>query len=683
MLEKLALQKKFITDAQCAQAMEACRDAKNIDLALKNYFERENILTDKQMKQLLASYAALKTIQKNQKFGNCAVDLGLVTKEQFIGEMTRQTNKIAEKRQPELISKIWIQDQTLNQEQFQQVEQQLQGKQPAPQKTKPDTPEAATEPQQEEPPPPLIDYSLDRELSCGIQLTVDTAGMAAFIRKTDMFLDTVSAERIIEQLEDNGIVYGLVGASEVEKVINSSGFKTNPFKVAQGTDPVRGKDARIEYFFETDYLKAGGIDEDGNIDFKDRGPIPWVKKGFLLAKKIPMTDAREGKNIFNETLYVPTVADVALKHGKGVRRSSDGLELYAEITGTPALDHSNKVHVNHAFTAPGDVNYETGHINYDGNIIIKGILKSGFKAVGHEIRVDAVDGGEIRASGDVTVLNGMIGGFVYSRGNVNIKFIQNSTIYCLGNLIVDKEIMDSRIITSGAVMITTGEVISSEITCNKGLFTQHLGTEKSTPNTVTFGVDAFTIRELKSIHDRIVHATDGQAYIHEKLDALVKELSQDIANTSALVHEIDKARHENFLLSKKQDDPAARGLKSQVQINSRLMVRLDKELNHLLDRIEKKKKQRKKLKAELKQLESTLEKLRGEQSNFTRWQQQNPGVAQAIVSGRVIPGTIIKGPEASTEIIETRNNVKILQTLVTTDEDMELGIEIVDNTRRK
>lgn len=109
-------------------------------------------------------------------------------------------------------------------------------------------------------------------------------------------MDTVSPEKILEQLEDNGIVYGLVGVSEVEKFINSSGFKTNPFKVAQGTEPMRGKDARIEYF-ETDYLKAGGIDEDGNIDFKDRGPIPWVKKGYLLAKKFPDQSPRGKKYI--------------------------------------------------------------------------------------------------------------------------------------------------------------------------------------------------------------------------------------------------------------------------------------------------------------------------------------------------------------------------------------------------
>ncbi len=93
---------------------------------------------------------------------------------------------------------------------------------------------------------------------------------------------------------------------------------------------------------------------------------------------------------------------------------------------------------------------------------------------------------------------------------------------------------------------------------------------------------------------------------------------------------------------KKQKDTTPPGIKSQIQVNSRLLVRLDKELNQLLDRIEKKKKQKKEFKAELTRLESTLEELRSEQSNFTRWQQGNPGVCQAVATGRVIPGTIIK-----------------------------------------
>ena len=82
-------------------------------------------------------------------------------------------------------------------------------------------------------------------------------------------------------------------------------------------------------------------------------------------------------------------------------------------------------------------------------------------------------------------------------------------------------------------------------------------------------------------------------------------------------------------------------------------------------------------------LESTLEKLRSEQGNFTQWQQRNPGVAQAVVTGQVIPGTMINGPDVSLEITKIRKNVKIFQTLVTNNGDTALEIELVDNIRPK
>ncbi|WP_035236224.1 FapA family protein [Desulfobacter vibrioformis] len=681
MLEKLALQKKFITKAQCSQALEACRGADNLDLALKNYFEKENILTDKQMKALLATYSALKIIQKSQVFGNSAVDLGFASKEQFLQEMARQKKKIAENRQPEFIGKIWVQDQTLTQEQYQEIIQPLRKVQPAQGPARASKPLA--DPGAEQPGAEQIDYSLTRELACGVMLEVDVSGMTAFIRKTGKFKDTVTAAEIMEQLEDNGIVYGLVEPFEVEKFIASSEFRTRPFRIAKGTDPVPGKNARIEYFFDTDPLKAVGIDEDGNMDFKDRGPIPWVKKGCLLAKKFPMTEASEGRNVFDQVIPGPAVADRPLKSGTGVVCASGGLEAYAQISGTPSLDQSGKIQIRGTFTVPTDVSFETGNINYNGDIVIKGTLKAGFKAMGHVIHVGTVDGGKIHATGDVTVSNGMISGNVYARGNVSIGFVQNATIYCLGNLFVDKEILDSRIITSGAVMIKTGEIISSDITCNKGLFAQHLGTEKSVPNIVTFGVDTFTDRELKSISNQIEHIMERQEKIHEELDSLSKEIFRRTANTLRLVHEIDHARQENFLLSKSPGASSARGLKSQIQVNKRLLVRLDKELNQMLDRIEEKKSQREKFKVEAAQLENTLEKLRSEQGNFTQWKQHNPGVAQAVVSGRVIPGTMINGPDVSMEILEIRNNVKIFQTRVTTGGDTASGIDIVDNTNRK
>ena len=46
--------------------------------------------------------------------------------------------------------------------------------------------------------------------------------------------------------------------------------------------PIQGKNARVEFFFNTDYLKAGDLSIDGGIDFKDRGEIPHVEEGTVL-----------------------------------------------------------------------------------------------------------------------------------------------------------------------------------------------------------------------------------------------------------------------------------------------------------------------------------------------------------------------------------------------------------------
>ena len=683
MLEKLALQKKYITNAQCSQALDACKGADNLDLALKDYFEKENILSEKQIKILLATYSAFKTIQKNQVFGNCAVKLGLVNQELFQEEMDRQKAKIAENKQPRFIGKVWQEDQTITPEQYQEIIRHLQKETGSPAPSKPaladkDLEELSARNQEDQ---EDQDHTMTRELDCGVILEIDATGMMAFIKKTSKFKDTIPSSKIIEQLQELGICYGIAESFEIEDFIDSTGFKNTPFRVARGTDPVPGKDARIEYFFETDHLKAGGIDEDGNMDFMDRGPIPWVKKGTLLAKKYPMIESCDGRNIFNQEIPVPPAVDCSLKFHAGAMLSPDGLELHSEINGCPTLDQAGKVHVSLAFTAPNDIDFQTGHIDYHGDIVIKGTLKAGFKAMGHVVRAGVVDGGEIEASGDVTVLNGMIGGTVYSRGNVSVKFIQNSTIFCLGNLTVDKEILDSRIVTSGAVFIQNGEIISSTISCNKGLFTRHLGTEKSVANVITLGVDAFTTRELKQIQSKIDHGMERQEQIREKIDVLYQDVVKTTQGTLRLVHEIDRARHDSFLMSK-QDDDEPSATKSQIQTNKRLLIRLDKEFNGLLDRMEKKKGRIEELKKEGVELANTLELLKCEQENFSRWQQRNPGQPQAFVTGQVIPGTIINGPDISKEIMEVRSNVKIMQTLVTDGRETSLGIDILDNIER-
>ena len=90
--------------------------------------------------------------------------------------------------------------------------------------------------------------------------------------------------------------------------------------------PVIGENAKIEYLFDTDYLKAGGLSSSGRIDFKDRGIIPQVEKGTVLAEKTPLKESFSGKTIFGKELDTNNAQDIKLRHGQGVKLSEDGLK---------------------------------------------------------------------------------------------------------------------------------------------------------------------------------------------------------------------------------------------------------------------------------------------------------------------------------------------------------------------
>jgi len=693
MLEKIALQKKLITKTQCAEALEACKNAENLELALKDYFVSKNLIPLKQIKQLVSIFHALKIMKKNNLFGRIAVKLEFIEEIAFKTEMTRQKQAVGNKAQPRFIGELWIEDQTLSREQFRKIIKISKKQGTAPTRNLKTTAKDQTP----SPPQPSIpapeakettDYSLKTELPGGMILEIDSQGMTAFLQKTDTFDDSMATEDIQTHLLDQDIFYGVVAEKNIQGFIRSSGFKKQPFKIASGRLPQPGKDARVEYYFETDHLKTGGLDQEGNIDFKDRGEVPWVEEGTLLAEKFPMVDSRNGKNIFDHQIKVSPVIDIPLKFKAGVVQSDDELKLYSQIGGHPRLSWSGNIQVTDTFTVKKDVNYQTGHLEYSGDIDVKGTLKAGFRVRGESVRINTVDGGDIHAQGDVTIINGANDAQIYARGNVHVKFIQNSKIFCLGNLSVDKEIVDCTIETSGAVLIPNGEVISSQITCNMGLYTRHLGTDKSVPNTVIVGVDTFTQKEIQTIRKTIARSEETLGQIRLKTDALLtnkKELNQ---TTSQIAHEMDRVREEGFALSEKRaalekDSTQASALDAQVRKNTVHFSRLDKDLNKVFDRIEKNENQVLDLEVKLEQTEDRLEDLLYEQANFSEWQEANPGFPVVSVTGRVSPGTLVKGPGSSQEITENLSNVKIKEVLSSHQDGGKPGIQIHDNIKRR
>ncbi|MBU1194063.1 MAG: FapA family protein [Proteobacteria bacterium] len=651
MLAKFALQKKLISEQDCQKAIEACRFSKNFEQALKEYFITHNLIAPNVLEQLVNMVAAVKIIQKNIKFGAIAVEMGFIDSKVLEAALLAQKKRVAENNRPKLIGQILMESGHLTQDQLDRVVAEQQKIKTAVKLVQEDAPAQMNETpavmSEDDSKTPVNEFNLSEKVPGGMILEIEDNGLTAFLTKTQSFSDVVAVDDILSILQMKNIQYGIVETRAIEGFLRSKEFVGEKrFEIASGRPAMPGTDARIEYYFDTDHLKAGTFDEKENIDFKDRGPIPRVEANTLLARKFPFRESRNGRDIFGRELIAAPAVDMSLKIESGAVLSEDQTQVYAQVSGHPVLSWSGEIGVIDRFTVKGDVGYKTGHIEYGGDIDVQGGLKSGFRIDGYHIDIAEVDGGQIYARGDVKIAKGVNNAKIYSRGHVSAHFIHDSQIYCLGDVTVEKEIVDSRIESSGACQIKTGNIVNSEMSFNQGVFAKNIGTEKASPDKIRIGQDLFIARELETIDSKMADIKKDSIALTQKKDKLVLDTEQLQQSAAQFANELDKALE------------LGQETKMGIQKMEEALYHMD--IN----------------KAQIKEIENTLGRLKGqiddlhqEKINFTDWARLNTGKSVLSVDGKLFPGTVIFTPHAQKEIKEMAVNVQITESVLQAGED--------------
>lgn len=88
---------------------------------------------------------------------------------------------------------------------------------------------------------------------------------------------------------------------------------------AKGKNPIHGKDAKIEYFFNTNLNLKPKKNEDGSVDYRDLNTISHVKAGDLLARLIPEDPGTPGMNVFGEEISPRTVRSLTLDYANNTK----------------------------------------------------------------------------------------------------------------------------------------------------------------------------------------------------------------------------------------------------------------------------------------------------------------------------------------------------------------------------
>ena len=330
----------------------------------------------------------------------------------------------------------------------------------------------------------------------------------------------LSPEEIKALLRNNGLTYGL-SDEKIQYFIDYPHYNEK-ILVAEGTEPLNGRDARIIYNFTTDHSQVRLKEKNGRVDFKELNLVENVEAGQLVARKIPPEEGIKGFTVLGKALPAKSGKNVELDIGKNVKLAEDGLTVIATINGQVLLS-AGKINVEPIYTVPGDVNFKTGNILFLGTVIVKGNVEDGFtvKAAGNIEIMGSVGKCVLDAEGEVIVHQGILGkngGHVRAGINVVAKFIEHARVESEENVIVSDGIIHSfvdankRIICQGK----RASIVGGRLRAAEEINAKTLGSVAGTETILETGFDP-------KRKERILKLMDKKREIEKQLEE--KELS--------------------------------------------------------------------------------------------------------------------------------------------------------------
>lgn len=350
--------------------------------------------------------------------------------------------------------------------------------------------------------------------------------------------------------------------------------------IAKATPPVYGKDGKIEQLTPTlkDRVLRPKATGSGKVDPRDFGAIISVSEGDPLLRRIPAVPGREGTTVTGNPITPPEVEDHTLEAAEGADliEGDDNL-LIATRMGIPVLtDTGMKVVDTLELEA---VNNYTGHIDYDGNVVVKNDVAEGMKiTVGGDVLVMGnVEGCTIEAQGDITIEKGAYGQYgsdstttncsLQAQGDVVVGLAQNVQIQANTNIHVKKQALHCHLFAQESLFVglqepNEGTLIGGKIKIGKGLYCGELGAPAGVPTDIDLSLNYNKV--LQELEEAKLELTEAQ----EALTELAKEraLLQDQVHKPGIQAQLDMAN--SFFIEQKD---VAEAKQNNVQaVNSKL-----------------------------------------------------------------------------------------------------------------
>ena len=366
---------------------------------------------------------------------------------------------------------------------------------------------------------------------------------------------------IQELLNLNGIVFGFSAEVVAERfsILEAGDLDDLLIPLAEGTPSQNGNDAEFEWAIEIEQRRPGKILDDGSIDYRERNLTTVVKEGDLLGRLLPPTAGVPGKDIFGNELIPPQPVNIEVITDSRIYAEADDeglLAFFAEVGGGISANIELKkvkgrthkrinVGVNPTSNIEGDIDYTTGNIDFNGDVVIGGSVHPQFsvKATGSVTIEGYVEAGAyITAGEDILIKRGVVGASteLVAGGDIMAKYIQEATVRAGGDVKAGSYIFNASVRGGGTVVVMgKGEgksraLVGGLIWGARAVTAKSIGSPYNTGTRLVTGVDPDLVNRAEQIHANMQTCQEKQRKVMESIGVPsldVELIKQKLART--------------------------------------------------------------------------------------------------------------------------------------------------------
>ncbi|PCK08525.1 MAG: hypothetical protein COA42_08840 [Alteromonadaceae bacterium] len=248
-------------------------------------------------------------------------------------------------------------------------------------------------------------YPIGQRKDATVTIEYENEAMQAFISVTPPYGGRALDNALLKVYLDNeGVDQRSCDQAVLKNVL--TGKSDERILFATGAEPTDGCDAKFEALIEEVIYKQPKESKTGKIDTREILDFTQIEAGVKLMRRSAATPGTNGYNV--KGLVIPAVDGEDIPFDENligaVVSAEDPNVLISETKGHPViLPHAVKVDNT---VSVNNVDMNTGHITYDGSVLVKGEVMPGMK---------------IKVTGDIIVQGVVTKAYLYAKNNITIK----------------------------------------------------------------------------------------------------------------------------------------------------------------------------------------------------------------------------------------------------------------------